>query len=180
MLGAGLALAARGLEQQPEQRPAHLLHRRSAGGDHPGVEIDQVVPAAGELGASAHLDDRHRREIVGRATTRREHVHVDASRDLQRAANEIARGRRGKYQATPTQLLPGREQPQYKITFTTCSHTAPSTESTVRLAFPALAVTGRALHPDGHDSECCGRRRRGLSQFDTNMPLIRIGPGCRD
>ena len=77
-----------------EQFPTQFFDARTACGDAPGVDVDQVGPTLGQFAARAHLDHRRHGQPVGRASARGEHMQVHAGGQLQGAADKVA-GRGG-------------------------------------------------------------------------------------
>src|SRR5690606_961704 len=80
-------------------------------GNAPRVHVHEVVPAPGEFGARGDFDDRAGGEAIRRAAARGEDVQVHAGCQLQRAADEVARGRGGVDEAAlvAPQFVAGRE-----------------------------------------------------------------------
>lgn len=109
VLSPSLLATAGNIEHQAKEFPAHFFNRGRAIGDGTRVDIHQVVPATREVAACGDFDYRDCGESVRRAAPGREYVQVHSCGQLQRAADEVARGRRGKGQSFLLQFFARRE-----------------------------------------------------------------------
>lgn len=81
--GAGLLVTAGHVQIELEDVPAQLLQGHAPGDDLPGVDVDQIRPALGQLRACGHLDHRHHGQAIRRAAAGGEDMQVHARRQLQ-------------------------------------------------------------------------------------------------